>query len=230
VGDAPDRRRGLPRAAAWLALAVVAALALAAALLAGQVRDLGADLDAARRAVTPQVVDRSRPPVLESVRDLAELRAASGDYQVVLDVETDVRFVPSAIAGERTIFVASGTVDAAVDLSQLGEDAVEVAPDGSVVLTLPPVELTAPRLDPDGTYVFDRERGLLDRVGDAVGDDLPDDQALYQQAEQALADAAADSDLADRAEANAAEVLRTLLEGLGYDDVEVRFEAAPRRP
>lgn len=171
-------------------------------------------------------VDRSEPAVLLAVRDMAELRAASGQYHAILDIEEDVPILPSAIAGRRTLFVALGTVDAAVDLSDLDEDAVAVGDDGtSVQITLPPAQLTPPRIDPDGSYVYDRQEGLLNRIGSALAADLPDDQALYQQATDMLAEAAAESDLRERAEANTREILTSLLRSLGFTDVEIDFAA-----
>lgn len=225
--SAPAPRRG-PRAQA-LVLTAAALLVIAVAFTAGLAgRALLGDVFSLPGTET---VDRSQPAVLLAVRDMAELRAASGQYHVVLDIEQDVPILPAVIAGERTLFVALGTVDAAIDLAGLDEDAVEVSDDGTgVVLTLPPAQLTDPRIDPDGSYVYDRQQGLLNRLGSVVAGDLSDDQALYQQATDMLADAAEDSDLRERAEANTTEVLRTLLQGLGFTDVEVLFESGPSQP
>jgi hypothetical protein len=225
--SAPEPRRG--RVLRALALTAAAVLVVALAFTAGLVgRGLLGDVFSLPGTET---VDRSEPAVLLAVRDMAELRAASGQYHVVLDVEQDVPILPSVLAGERTLFVALGTVDAAVDLAQLSDDAIEVSEDGTgVTLTLPPAELTDPRIDPDGSYVYDRQQGLLNRLGSIVAGELSDDQALYQQATDMLAEAAGDSDLRERAEANTTEVLRTLLEGLGFTDVDVVFEPGAGQP
>ena len=61
----------------------------------------------------------------------------------------------------------------------------------AVKLTLPAPKLTEPRLDPDRTRVYDRDRGVLDRVEDALSDRPGDEQPLYQLAEDKLAAAAA---------------------------------------
>ena len=57
-------------------------------------------------------IDRSQPPILKSIEDIDEYHAAVGNFEVILDVEEDVNYVPSIIAGERSLFVAAGTVDA----------------------------------------------------------------------------------------------------------------------
>ena len=73
-----------------------------------------------------ETVDRSRPALLKAMTDLREYRASSGHFEVIVDVEKDVRFVPSFLKGERVLFVAVGEVDAAVDFTGLKGEAVDV--------------------------------------------------------------------------------------------------------
>jgi hypothetical protein len=76
------------------------------------------------------------------------------------------RILPSFLQGEKTLLVAAGNVDAAVDFRGLGPDALRVSEDRrSVTITLPPAKLTEAKVDLDRSRVFDRDRGLLDRVG-----------------------------------------------------------------
>jgi hypothetical protein len=149
--------------------------------------------------------------------------------QVVVDVEEDARLLPSFIKGERTLFVAAGSVDAAVDFRGLSRDpdAVQVSDDRrSVKLTLPAPKLLEPRLDPDHTRVYDRDRGVLDRVEDALSDRPGDEQPLYQLADKKLAAAAAgDPKLLQTAERNTRSMLEGLLRGLGFEKVEIEFRA-----
>src|SRR4051794_3149352 len=63
--------------------------------------------------------DRSAPVVLNSIQNLSRYEAASGNYQVVVDLEKDARFLPSQLRGERTLFVGNGSVDAYVDFSHI---------------------------------------------------------------------------------------------------------------
>lgn len=67
-----------------------------------------------------ETVDRSQPVLLRSIQDIAQFHAAVGSLEVVLDQEKNVKWVPGFIAGERSLFVAGGTVNAYVDLSRLG--------------------------------------------------------------------------------------------------------------
>lgn len=169
-----------------------------------------------------ETVDRSRPALLKAMTDLREYRAASGHFEVIVDVENDTRLVPSFIRGERVLFVAVGTVDAAVDFTGLAGEAVDV--DGkSVTVTLPPAHLTDPRLDVEASYVYDRDRGLVDRIGSLVGEGGTE-RDVYALAERKLAEAArAGSGLLPRAEANTRRMLTALLRSLGFTSVDVRF-------
>src|SRR5947209_12725905 len=73
-----------------------------------------------------QIVDRSPAPLLLALQDLSQYHAATGTFQVLVDVEHDTPHVPSLISGERTTFLGTGSVDAMVDFSNLGLDRVAV--------------------------------------------------------------------------------------------------------
>jgi hypothetical protein len=172
-----------------------------------------------------KTVDRTGPAVLKSVRNLQDFRAASGHFEVIVDVEKDARFVPAKIKGERVLFVAIGSVDAGVDFRGLDEGAVEVSEDRrSVSLELPPATFREPELDLERSYVYDRDRGVVDRLQSLLGDDEGVEGEVYPLAEDKLAAAARDgSGLLARAERNTRLMLEGLLRSLGFTRVEVRF-------
>src|SRR5689334_22409799 len=94
--------------------------------------------------------DRSGPALLESIQDISRYDAASGNFQVVVDLEKDTKFLPDAIRGSRTLYVGAGAVDAYVDLGKVGKDDVTVNGDRtSATLRLPHAALGKPALDPD---------------------------------------------------------------------------------
>jgi len=170
------------------------------------------------------VVDRSTTPLLLALEDLDEYHAATGTFQVVVDRETDTRYVPSVISGERTQLLATGTADAYVDFAALDEGAVALSADGTTAtIELPAPQLDEVRIDREESRVLDRDRGLVERIGDAVGEDPVDDSELYALAEDELAAAAARSDLRERAETNTRSMLTGLGRSLGVDEVEVSF-------
>jgi Protein of unknown function (DUF4230) len=172
--------------------------------------------------------DRSQPVLLKAIEDLAVFKAATGNFQVVVDLEKGSRGIPLAIKGERTLFVAGGSVDAEVDFSALDERAIKVSADGErVEITLPRARLTQARVDPAQSQVFSRERGLLDRLGSVLSDNPTSERELYQLAQAKMQAAAAQSDLRDRAERNTRAMLESMLRSLGYTDVTVTFRDPP---
>jgi hypothetical protein len=172
-----------------------------------------------------ETVDRSGPAVLKSIRDIGEYRAASGDFEVIVDLEQDTG-LPDELLGERTLFVAAGTVDAGVNLRGLDDDAVEISDDRlSATITLPPARLFEPVVDQERSYVYERDRGLFNRIGDFFSDDSSSEREVNLLAEQKLREAAeGGAGLVPRAEENTREMLTSLLTALGFTTVDVRFE------
>ena len=173
-------------------------------------------------------VDRSQPVLLKAIEDLAVYKAASGHFQVVVDLEESSRGIPLLIKGQRTLFVAGGSVDAEVDFSGLKEGAIKVSDDGKRVdITLPRARLTAATVDPEQSRVFSRERGLLDRLGSVLSDNPTSERELYRLAGAKMQAAAAESDLKARAEQNTRSMLQSMLRSLGYGEVTVTFRDPP---
>src|SRR5690606_9660405 len=194
------RPRRSPRVLTWLvALALVVALLFAA----GVVRSWSGWLPELRNPCAEETTDRSGPALLESVQDLSRFTAASGAFEVIIDVETGRRFVPDFLVSRRTLFVAVGSVDAYVEFGGLTEDALVVdETNRTVEVSLPAPELTEPNLDPERSYVYAEERGVANRIRDFFVNDPDGLQEVLVLAEQRIADAAAESGLRDRAQEN----------------------------
>lgn len=168
--------------------------------------------------------DRSAPVVLNSIQNMSRYEAASGNYQVVVDLEKDAKFLPSSLRGERTLFVGNGNVDAYVDFSHIanGDLTIDQA-HNAVTVRVPHAQLEKTNLDPKRSYVFARQRGLLDRVGDVFGSNPNQQQQLYVLAAQKIQAAANSSGLAQRADTNTQQMLTNLLHALGFKTVTVTF-------
>ena len=174
-----------------------------------------------------QTVDRSGPALMLALDDLAEHHAAQGTFQSVVDLERDIRWVPSLVSGERTTYLATGTVDGVVDFSGLGAGAVRTNDDDTAVtITLPRPRLGEPHLDLEQSRVVSRDRGIGDRLAGVFSDDPTSEREVALLAERKLTAAAADSDLLERAEDNTRTLLTELARSFGYQDVTVRFDAA----
>lgn len=164
-------------------------------------------------------VDRSQPVLLKSVQDISQFHAAVGNFEVVLDIEEDIDWMPGFIAGQRTLFVAAGTVNAYVDLSGLADQDLRLSPDGkSVTIQLPEPKLDKPNLNFDRSYIYAQDRGIVDRIVDTIK--TPEQEKFFQQAETKMADAAEESELRKQA----AENTKAMLTGLfGSMEIQATF-------
>jgi hypothetical protein len=170
-------------------------------------------------------IDRSGPAVLKSIQDLHEYHAATGNFQQIVDLRKSSA-LPDSILGERTLFVAVGSVDALVDFGQLGQGSVQVSGDRrAATLNLPRPRLSDAQVDVAKSYVYDRDRGLFNQIGSLFGSNTDDQRQLYTLAQQKIHEAAENgSGLLPRAEDNTRKMLQSLLHALGFTSVAVNFE------
>jgi Protein of unknown function (DUF4230) len=217
--EPPRPRREVPWGLITLALLVIA-------IFGGVswVRGILPDFD---NPFAETTVDRSGPTVLESIRDLNEYHAATGDFQQIVDLEKDTA-LPSELLGSRTLFVAYGSVDATVDFSAIGDGAVEVSDDRlSATITLPAPRLSDVRIDPTRSYTYDHDEGVFNEIGELFSSDANSQQELYVVAqERIMASAQQGSGLIARAQENTRAMLVSMLTGLGFETVVVEFEPA----
>ena len=176
-----------------------------------------------------ETIDRSGPAVLKSIRGLEELHSATGHFEVVVDLEKDTA-LPAAVLGERTLFVGVGDVDAVIDLSQLDDGAVQVSDDRRrATIHLPQPRLDDVALDLDASYVYDRQQGILNEVGDLFGSNETGEREVFLAGQRKIEEAAeASPELKRAARQNAQRTLTALLTSLGFETVDVRF--APIAP
>jgi hypothetical protein len=224
--DRPPGRRGARRGRSALLVAGVIGLVLLVLLGAGVIRGWSGWLPDLGNPFAERTTDRSQPAILKSIQDLSRFTAASGNFEVVIDVERDRRFIPDVVLGERTLFVAAGSVDAYVEFGGLAEGALVVdEANDAVAVTLPAPQLERPHLDHDRSYVFAEQRGVVNRIGDLLGGDPDRLQPVLQAAEARIAEAAVESGLRERAEENTRKLLEGMLGSLGFATVTVTFQA-----
>ncbi|MWA03904.1 DUF4230 domain-containing protein [Actinomadura sp. LD22] len=220
---APQRVRPVPRRGLLTALLLVVATVAVVIVVQRAVDGLPHWLNPFHE----ETKDRSGPVLLQSIRDLKRYEAASGDFQVVVDLEKDARFLPSSLRGKRTLFVGNGSVDAYVDFSAIGSGAVKVNSDRtSATITLPHARLEPTNLDTKRSYVYATERGLFDRFGDFFSSNPGNQQQLYVLASQKIQTAAQQSRLTAQADANTRLMLENMLKALGFKTVIVQQPSA----
>jgi len=223
--DDEPRRRFRPfrtaRRAFWVAMAAAAVVVVVlVAGLIGALPHLG-------NPFAKQKTDRSQPVVLLSIQDLARFEAATGNYQVIIDVQEDRRFIPDIIFSHRSLFVAAGTVDAYVDFADVPQSRVVMSPDRkSVTISLPAPQLEAANIDPNRSYVYESSEGLINHIGDMFGGDQNKEGELFALGQQKIGAAALDSGLLQRAEDNTKKMLESLLRSLGFTTITIIFPPA----
>jgi Protein of unknown function (DUF4230) len=156
------------------------------------------------------------PVVVEGVQDLNRLATIRWRESVIVTRESGGTELERFLAGEKVLLVATGDVEAGVDLASLGRDDVKVNGE-TVTIRLPEPEILSVSLDEQKTGVYDRDFGPLN---------LHPDDDLVEQARAAAVDrieqAARDEDILDQAEQNTEDSIRAFVSTLGFE--EVRFE------
>ena len=84
--------------------------------------------------------------------------------------------------------------------------------------------LEEPQIDIAQSYLYARQRGVLQRVGGLFGGQSVDQPAYQQAVEQMRTAAAADGQILELGRQNTTSMLRSLLGALGFTSVTVEYE------
>jgi len=180
-----------------------------------------------RNPFAEATVDRSQPVVLKSITSLSRYEAASGSFQVVVDLARRSSWLPSFVEGTQTLFIGAGTDIAFVDFSQLSGKAMLVSADRTgVTITLPSAQLEPAILDVRQSYVFAEQQGLLNRIANFFSGNPNSQQQVYIVAQQKIQNAARQSPLIEQADRNTRSMLTGLMHSLGFQRVTITFSAA----
>jgi Protein of unknown function (DUF4230) len=225
LGGHPGGRQGGRLGGRLVGLAAAVAVVLAGILVLSAVHLL----PQLRNPFAETTTDRSGPVLLKSITALSRYEAASGSFQVVVDLSQRTAFLPSFFEGSDTLFVGQGTEVAFVDFSQLGDRAIRVSPDRTgVTVDLPAAQLEPAVLDVRESYVYAQQQGLLNRIGNFFSGNPNSEQQVYILAQQKIESAARRSPLLAEAEKNTRGMLDGMLRSLGFQHVAVMFGTAIR--
>ena len=193
---------------------VVLALVLAAVHLLPQLRNPFAET----------TTDRSQPALLKSITQLSRYEAASGSFEVVVDLKSSTSFLPSFIEGSETLFVGQGSDIAYVDFSQLkGNNIVVSGNRAAVTVKLPKAQLEPASLNVQKSYVYAQQQGLANRIGNFFSGNPNSQQKVYEAAQTKIQNAAKASPLLTEAQKNTQAMLQGMLKSLGFQRVTVDF-------
>jgi hypothetical protein len=164
-------------------------------------------------------IDTSRPAVIDRVRALSRLETVHYQVEKVVTGESTGP-LPEMFTGDKILLVAHGEVIAGVDLGKLQEGDVRVVSE-TVTIRMPAAEILSHKLDNEKTYVYDRQTGFF-------SDPDPNlETEIRRAAEAKILEAAGEAGILDQAATNAEQVLRTLVQGLGYEQVRFETRSAP---
>src|SRR5690348_7400019 len=210
-----------------LAVVVAALVAVAVLAIALSVVHL---LPRLRNPFAEQTTVTSGPVLLKSVTALSRYEAASGSFQVVVDLSQH-SLLPSFLQGSETLFIGQGTDIAFVNFGQLKGQAIRVSANHSAVaVTLPRAQLEPAVLNVRQSYVYAQQQGLLNRIGDFFGGNPNSQQQVYIAAQQKISAAARHSPLLAEAERNTRGMLTGMLTSLGFHRITVTFALSPPAP
>ena len=167
---------------------------------------------------------RSEPVILKSISELSRYEAASGSFEVVVDLTRRTSLLPSFLAGSETLFIGQGTDIAFVDFSGLKKQAIKVSADRtSVTVSLPKAQLEPAVLNVSQSYVYAQQQGLFNRIGNFFAANPNSQQQVYILAQQKIQAAAQQSPLLTEAQKNTEGMLDSMLTSLGFTRVTVTF-------
>jgi hypothetical protein len=156
------------------------------------------------------------PVVVEGIQELDQLATVRWTESVLITRETGGNILDRLFSGEKVIVIATGEVEAGVDLGDIDKDQVSVNGD-SVTIDLPEPEILSASLDEERTRVYDRDFSPLNVRPD---DDLVEKARL--RAVEKIEDAARENKILATAERNAEDGIRAFVTTLGFDEVRFR--------
>ncbi len=210
-------KRGSGTFYAFLLALVLGAVALAVFVRQAQGGALGriASLITGRDTT----IDVSAPTVVNKIQRLNRLETVVYSLDTVVEGARSNPVLPDLLTGDRLLMIVHGQTIAGVDMSQMKPDDVQIseASTGRTIrIVLPPSQVFVTTIDNQKTRVYARSTGLL------VQQDVNLESETRTKAQQELQKAALEDGILDAASKNARATVTAMLEGLGFDKVEVR--------
>jgi hypothetical protein len=205
-----------------LVMAIIAVIVLVVVLSAAHL------LPQLRNPFAQTTTVTSQPVILKSITELSRYEAASGSFEVVVDLTKRTSLLPSFLAGSETLFMGQGSDIAYVDFSGLKSQAITMSANRqTVTVKLPKAQLEPAVLDVNQSYVVAEQQGLFNRIGNFFSGNPNSQQQVYEAAQAKIETAAKQSPLLAEAQKNTQVMLQGMLTSLGFQHVTVTFSATP---
>jgi hypothetical protein len=159
-------------------------------------------------------IDVSQPTVVDRIQRLQRLETVVYTMDKLVTGAKENPVFPDFLAGDRLLMLVHGEVVAGIDFTDLKPGDVRV--NGKQIrLHLPAAQVFRTRIDSAKTRVYSRQTGLL------VSTDPNLETQVRQEAERQLQEAALADGILRTAQQNAASTISSLLQGLGFEKVDL---------
>jgi hypothetical protein len=161
----------------------------------------------------------SAPDVVEKIQRLNRLETVMYSLDTVVEGDESSPVLPDVLAGDRLLMIVHGNTVAGIDMSRLKPEDVHITdgPSGrSIRLTLPPSQVFQTTINDAKSRVYARDTGLFVRADPNL------ETQVREKAKGQLQGAALSDGILDAASKNARAEVTAMLEGLGFEHVEVR--------
>ena len=159
--------------------------------------------------------------IVTRIQELSRLETASMRVMHVSTIRQSRGVIPDRLAGDEITFLAVGDVIAGIDLERLEREHIELEPDGTLVIQLPPAELLVSRVDNRQSRVMNRKTGMFRKQ------DTQLEGRIRAYAETEIRREATRRGILTLATRNGQKRMADLLNALGFE--RIRFET-PRSP
>jgi hypothetical protein len=156
----------------------------------------------------------SEGSVIERIQRLQRMETVVFNMDKIVTGEKDNPILPDFIAGDRLLMIVHGQVIAGIDFSRLKNSDIKIQ-GKDVKIHLPNPQILITRLDNARTKVYSRSTGFLVPVDPNL------ETKVRQEAEGELLQEAALGGIIANARDNARATVTTLLQGMGFEKVEV---------
>jgi hypothetical protein len=161
------------------------------------------------------LINVDQPTVVRQIQQLRRLETVSYTMDKIIAGEHANAYLPKFLAGDRLLLVAHGEVIAGIDLAGLLPNDVAIER-SKVSIHLPAAEIFGTRIDNAKTKVYSRDTGLFSTPDPNL------ESEVREVAERQLREAALQDGVLKTAAENARATILSLLQGLGFREVEIR--------
>lgn len=157
-------------------------------------------------------VQISHNMILQKIESLGNLEVTKYSIQDMMEYKKVRRWLPNA----RTALIVSGEIICCVDLTKLKPEDIVVT-EKKIELQLPSPEICHVRIDHSKSRVYNMEFGLWEST------EIVDE--AYNFAEQQLNEKAKQLDMLSQSRDNAVNLLRPILQAMGFEEVVITFKS-----